>query len=32
MWKDILKRGASKKIHHESLREAVITRSEEHTF
>ena len=31
MWFDILKRGASKKLHHESLREAVITALEENT-
>jgi hypothetical protein len=31
MWKNILKRGATKKLHHESLREAVITALEENT-
>tara|TARA_R110000824_G_C14890855_1_gene644408 strand:+ start:90 stop:671 length:582 start_codon:yes stop_codon:yes gene_type:complete len=31
MWFDILKRGASKKIHYESLKEAVITALEENT-
>jgi|TARA_R110001592_G_scaffold214231_1_gene467139 hypothetical protein len=31
MWKDILKRGKQKKLHHESLREAVITALEENT-
>jgi len=31
MWFDILKRGRQKKLHHESLREAVITALEENT-